>query len=272
MLWENERMDGAEGGKDMGERRRQACVTCLEQCVAACLKFGSSYTLPLLLLSLLLFHLHRNVQLDLIREAEGKSNRAWDQKPIWGQAWSCDLINLGGRQQRQSVSLWKKVCLYLCNRVSVSVLYECDSKRGMRLVGSMEDVNVSLRWQQQHSRTQTCVWHEEGGESISYPTIPSSSFSCCAVQTLEAALNSCRQAPGGKWATFAVAVPSGLAGESLSFSNILHLCLPFVLPVFFSSYPPSVFSFLPSLVFDDCLRKMTVPPQLAGLRFTETNK
>lgn len=87
--------------------------------------------------------------------------------------------------------------------------------------GSREDVNVSLRWQQQHSRTQTCVWHEEGGESISYPTIPASSFSCCTVQTLEPALNFCRQAPGGKWATFAVAVPPGLAGESLSFSNML---------------------------------------------------
>lgn len=114
---------------------------------------------------------------------------------IWGQAWPCDLIDRGGQQQRQSVSLWKRVCSYVCNRVSVC---ERDLRRGVRLAGSREDVNVSLRWQQQHSRTQTCVWHEEGGDSISYHTIPPSSyFSCCAVQTLEPVLNSCWQALGG---------------------------------------------------------------------------
>lgn len=40
----------------------------------------------------------------------------------------------------------------------------------------------------------------------------------------------------------------------------------------FHPSPPSLFPLLPSLVFHDCLRKMTVPPQLAGLWLTETNK
>lgn len=78
-----ERPEAREGKMD-GERGRQVCVTCLEQCVAACLKFGSSSSLPPLFFSLLVSHLHRNVQLDLIREAEGKSNWAWDQKHPYG--------------------------------------------------------------------------------------------------------------------------------------------------------------------------------------------
>lgn len=83
-----------------GERGTQVCVTCLEQCVAACLEFGRRSCLPSLLLSLLLSHLHRNVQLDLIREAEGKSNWAWDQQPPYGdRPSSCDLIDPGGKQQ-----------------------------------------------------------------------------------------------------------------------------------------------------------------------------
>lgn len=146
-------------------------------------------------------------------------------------------------------------------------VYECDLRRGTRL-----GFNVFLRWQPQHSHTQTCVWHE-GGERISYPTIPSSSFSCCAVQTLEPALNSCRQALGGKQSGFAVAVPPGPAGESQSLPNTLHLCPPFVPPNSSSSHSslPSPPDPLPH-VFRDCLRKMMVPPQLAGLWFTETNK
>lgn len=89
-----------------GERGRQVCVTCLEQCVAACLKFGSSSSLPPLFFSLLLSHLHRNVQLDLIREAGGEIKLGVGPKAsIWGQAWSCNLIDPGGRQQRQSVSM-----------------------------------------------------------------------------------------------------------------------------------------------------------------------
>lgn len=102
-----ERRDRGEGGEKMdGERGGQVCATRLEQCVATCLKFGSSSPLPPLFFSLLLSHLHRNVQLDLIREAEGKSNWAWDQKPPYGdRPGSCDLIDPRGRQQRRPVSM-----------------------------------------------------------------------------------------------------------------------------------------------------------------------
>lgn len=97
----------AEGEMD-AEIERQVCVTCQEQCVAACLKFGSSYALSPSILSLLLSHLHRNVQLDLIREAKGKIKLGvGPNDSIWGQAWSCDPIDLGGRQQRQPVSFLK---------------------------------------------------------------------------------------------------------------------------------------------------------------------
>lgn len=76
------------------------------------------------------------------------------------------------------------------------------------------------------------------GRVFPIPRFPPPPFSCCAVQTLEQALNSCRQAPGGDCAMFAVAVSPGPAGESLSFSNILVLRLPFVPPVHFLLYPP----------------------------------
>lgn len=107
------------------------------------------------------------------------------------------------------------------------------------------------------------------GRVFPVPLLPPPPFSRCAFQMLEPAINSSRQAPGGEWATFAVAVPPGSAGESLSFPNMLHLCL-FLLFLQFLFYP--LFPLLPSLVSHDCLRKMTVPPQLAGLWLTETNK
>lgn len=51
----------------------------------------------------------------------------------------------------------KEESVYICVIVSLYVC-ECDSRRGeWGLAGSGEDVNVSLRWQQQHSHTQACV-------------------------------------------------------------------------------------------------------------------
>lgn len=67
-------------GKMDEELERQVCVT-----GTVCLKFGSSYTVTPLILS----HLHRNVQLDLIKKAEGEIELGVEPKAsIWGQAWS----------------------------------------------------------------------------------------------------------------------------------------------------------------------------------------
>lgn len=211
-------------GEPEGKQGRQVCVTCLELCM-----FGSSSNFPPLIPP----HLHRNVQLDLIREAQGEIKLGVRPKySIWGQAWSCDLIDPRGRQQRQSVSIfwWKRASLCLCNHVSLCV-WVCWEEEWE----GKEDVNASLRWQQQHSHTQTCVWHQEGVESISCPTTPfSSSFSCCAVQTLKAALNPCQQAPGGEGATPAVPLPPGLAWDSLSFpKRAAPLLFLLLLPLFF---------------------------------------
>ncbi len=118
--------------------------------------------------SLLLSHLHRNVQLDLIREAEGKSNWAGDQilhmgtglvlRPNW--PWG---------QATKTENMWTTNCLLCCEYFwnDVSVCLWAWLEEGNE--AGRQDVNVSLRWQQQHSHTLTCVWHKQSGESVSLP-------------------------------------------------------------------------------------------------------
>lgn len=198
-------------------------MTCLKQC----LKFGNSSPFPPLFFSLLLSHLHRKVQLALIREAEGKSNWARDQKHPYGDRLSPATL-LTQRKATKTINEFLNEILYFCN--GLCNVYECGWQGAGRML----------------SHTDLCVTRRRWG-SISWATTPSTAFSCFSgVRT---------------------AVPPG--PKSLSLPNLCLLFVPFD-----SFYPslPSVFSFPPSLAFRDCLRKMTVPPQLAGLWLTETNK
>lgn len=104
-----ERIEAREGKID-GERGGQICVTCLKQC----LKFGNSSSFPPLFFSLHLSHLHRNVQLALIREAEGKSNWARDQKLPYGDRLGPATL-LTQRQATKAVSEYvnESVCIFV---------------------------------------------------------------------------------------------------------------------------------------------------------------
>lgn len=101
---------GAEAreGKMDGGRRGQVCATCRERC----LMFGVSFSFPPLFFSLHLSHLHRNVQLALIRKAEGKSKWARDQKLPYGDRLSRATL-LTQRQAREAVSEYVNPSLFV---------------------------------------------------------------------------------------------------------------------------------------------------------------
>lgn len=90
-----------------GGRRGQVCATCRERE----LMFGISSSYPPLLFSLHLSHLHRNVQLALIREAEGKSKWARDQKLPYGDRLGPATL-LTQRQAREAVSEYVNLSLF----------------------------------------------------------------------------------------------------------------------------------------------------------------
>lgn len=124
------------------KKGRHVCVTCLK----LCLRFGNSSSFPPLFFSLLLSHLHRKVQLALIREAEGKSNWAWDQKHPYGDRLSPATL-LTQRQATKTINDFLNESLYfrngLCN------VYECEWQGAGRMLNQTDLYSI---------------WCEEGAE------------------------------------------------------------------------------------------------------------